>query len=158
MDSTLNVTVNGQAKTVVTDPQRPLLDVLREEWGLLGAKYGCGEGKCGACSVIVDGERKFSCRVQVEDVAGKKVTTIEGIGTPDKLHPVQQAFLAEGAFQCGFCTPGMVVAAVALLSEKPRPTEAEILAGMNRNLCRCCSYVSILKAVKRAAAGEVGHE
>jgi aerobic-type carbon monoxide dehydrogenase small subunit (CoxS/CutS family) len=156
MESTVKATVNGRARTVTTDPRRPLLDVLREEWGLLGAKYGCGEGKCGACSVLVDGERKFSCRVDVEDVEGKAVTTIEGIGGGEKLHAVQEAFLAEGAFQCGFCTPGMVVAAVALLKEKPRPTDAEIVEGMNRNLCRCCSYVSIVKAVKRAA-GEVAN-
>lgn len=154
MESTIKVTVNGQGRTVTTDPQRPLLDVLREEWGLTGAKYGCGEGKCGACSVLVDGERKFSCRVQVEDVEGKKVTTIEGVGSGEKLHPVQEAFLADGAFQCGFCTPGMVLAAVALLAEKPKPSDDDIRAGMNRNLCRCCSYVSIAKAVKRAA-GEV---
>ena len=151
MDATMKLTVNGQARTVITDPRRPLLDVLREDLQLPGTKYGCGEGKCGACSVLIDGQRVFSCRTDIEDAAGKTIVTIEGLATGEKLHPVQEAFVAEQAFQCGFCTPGMIIATVALLAEKPKPTDAEILAGMNRNVCRCCSYASITQAVRRAA-------
>jgi aerobic-type carbon monoxide dehydrogenase small subunit (CoxS/CutS family) len=152
MDATLSLTVNGRPREVATDPDRPLLDVLREDLQLTGTKYGCGEGQCGACSVLLDGKRVFSCRTSAASAAGKSVTTIEGLAAGEKLHPVQEAFLAEGAFQCGYCTPGMVIAAVALLKQNPRPSEADIVAGMNRNLCRCCSYASYVKAVKRAAA------
>jgi len=151
MDATLKFNVNGKARQVSSDPDRPLLDVLREDLGLTGTKYGCGEGQCGACSVLLDGKRVFSCRTRVAAADGKTVTTIEGIADGDKLHPVQEAFLAESAFQCGYCTPGMVIAAVALLKEKPRPSDADIVEGMNRNLCRCCSYASYMKAVRRAA-------
>jgi aerobic-type carbon monoxide dehydrogenase small subunit (CoxS/CutS family) len=155
--ATVNFTVNGQRRTVTTDPDRPLLDVLREDLQLLGAKYGCGERQCGACSVLVDGKRVFSCRVPASRAEGKAVTTIEGLAKGDALHPVQQAFLDEGAFQCGYCTAGMIIQAVALLDETPKPTDADIVAGMNRNICRCCSYPKILQAVRRAAtlAGEV---
>jgi aerobic carbon-monoxide dehydrogenase small subunit len=118
---------------------------------LTGAKFGCGEGECGACSVLVDGKRVFSCSTAVADVAGKSVTTIEGLGKDGALHPVQEAFVAEGAYQCGFCTTGMIMTAVALLNEKPKPTDAEIIEGMNGNLCRCCSYPKILTAIRRAA-------
>lgn len=149
--ATIRLTVNGQARTISTDPDRPLLDVLREDLELTGAKYGCGESRCGACSVLVDGRRVFSCMVPASSVAGKKIVTIEGLAKGDELHPVQQAFLDEGAFQCGYCTPGMILAAVALLEEKPKPTDAEIASGMNRNICRCCSYPQILGAVRRAS-------
>ncbi len=149
--ATIRLTVNGQARTVSTDPDRPLLDVLREDLELTGAKYGCGESRCGACSVLVDGRRVFSCMVPASSVEGKKVVTIEGLAKGDKLHPVQQAFLDEAAFQCGYCTPGMILAAVALLEEKPKPTDAEIASAMNRNLCRCCSYPKIVEAVRRAS-------
>ena len=152
MDATIQFTVNGQRQEVTTDADRPLLDVLREDLGLTGTKYGCGEGQCGACSVLVDGKRVFSCRTGASTVAGKSVLTIEGLSTGEKLHPVQEAFLAESAFQCGYCTPGMVIAAVALLKENPRPSDADVVAGMNRNICRCCSYANYFKAVKRAAA------
>jgi aerobic-type carbon monoxide dehydrogenase small subunit (CoxS/CutS family) len=151
MDATIQFTVNGKAREVSTDPDRPLLDVLREDLGLTGTKYGCGEGQCGACSVLVGGKRVFSCRTSTASVAGKSVTTIEGLSSGERLHPVQEAFLAESAFQCGYCTPGMVIATVALLKETPRPSEADIVAGMNRNLCRCCSYASYVKAARRAA-------
>jgi aerobic carbon-monoxide dehydrogenase small subunit len=151
MDATISFTVNGRRRQVTTDPDRPLLDVLREDLELTGTKYGCGEGQCGACSVLVDDKRAFSCRTSVASAAGKSVTTIEGISTGDKLHPVQEAFLSESAFQCGYCTPGMVIAAVALLKQNAHPSEADIVAGMNRNLCRCCSYASYIQAVKRAA-------
>jgi len=149
--STLNLTVNGQERTVATDPARPLLDVLREDLQLTGAKYGCGEAQCGACSVLLDGERVFACRTPASRAEGRAVVTIEGLVTPDNLHPVQKAFLNEGAFQCGYCTPGMIVAAIALLGASPKPTDEEIAEGMNRNICRCCSYPSIVKAVRRAS-------
>jgi aerobic-type carbon monoxide dehydrogenase small subunit (CoxS/CutS family) len=151
METTLTFTVNGQRRTVTTHPDRPLLDVLREDLHLTGTKYGCGEGQCGACSVLVDGRRAFSCKTAVSKVDGKGVQTIEGLGTADAPHPVQAAFEAEAASQCGYCTPGMIVTAVALLNEKPHPTDDEIRSGMNRSVCRCCSYASITKAVHRAA-------
>jgi aerobic-type carbon monoxide dehydrogenase small subunit (CoxS/CutS family) len=148
--------VNGKEREATTDPERPLLEVLREDLGLTGVKYGCGEGQCGACSVLLEGKRVFSCRLPVSRAEGKSVVTIEGLARGDALHPVQQAFLDEGAFQCGFCTAGMIVAAVALLEERPNPTDAQIVSGMNRNICRCCSYPKILKAVRRAAGKEGG--
>jgi aerobic-type carbon monoxide dehydrogenase small subunit (CoxS/CutS family) len=148
--------VNGREREATTDPERPLLEVLREDLGLTGVKYGCGEGQCGACSVLLEGKRVFSCRLPVSRAEGKSVVTIEGLARGDALHPVQQAFLDEGAFQCGFCTAGMIVAAVALLEERPNPTDAQIVSGMNRNICRCCSYPKILKAVRRAAGKEGG--
>jgi aerobic-type carbon monoxide dehydrogenase small subunit (CoxS/CutS family) len=156
MDSTIHFTVNGERRTVTTDPQRPLLDVLREELQLTGTKYGCGEGRCGACSVLVDGKRIFSCRTDVEAAGGKTVTTIEGLAKGDALHPVQEAFVAECASQCGYCTPGMIMAAVALLNDKPRAGDDEIVRWMNGNVCRCCNYVNILSAVKRAAGRPAG--
>lgn len=152
--ATIRLTVNGQARDVATDPDRPLLDVLREDLELTGAKYGCGESRCGACSVLVDGRRVFSCMVPASSVVGKQVVTIEGLAKGDQLHPVQQAFLDEASFQCGYCTPGMILAAVALLDEKPKPTDAEIASAMNRNICRCCSYPLILGAVRRASGRE----
>ena len=156
MESNLTFTVNGQQRRVSTDPARPLLDVLREELQLTGTKYGCGEGRCGACTVLVDGKRTFSCRTEVEDAAGKTVTTIEGLAQGEQLHPVQQAFLDESAGQCGYCTPGMIMATVALLKDKPDAGDDEIAAWMNANLCRCCNYVNILNAVKRAAGASDG--
>jgi len=154
MDAKINLIVNGRQRTVTTDPERPLLDVLREDLQLTGAKYGCGEGQCGACSVLLDGKRVFSCRTPASRAEGKKVLTIEGLAkgeNGESLHPVQEAFLAEGAFQCGYCTAGMIMAAVGLLDEKPNPTDPDIVAGMNKNLCRCCSYPRIAAAVRRAA-------
>jgi aerobic-type carbon monoxide dehydrogenase small subunit (CoxS/CutS family) len=151
MDSTIKFTANGERRSVTTDPERPLLDVLREDLQLTGAKYGCGERECGACSVLVDGRRMFSCRTPISKVEGKTVVTIEGLANGEQLHPVQEAFLAEGAFQCGYCTAGMIVAAVGMLAENPKPTDAQIVSGMNKNLCRCCSYPSILRAVRRCA-------
>src|SRR3954467_7989423 len=152
--ATMQFTVNGQRRAVTTDPDRPLLDVLREELQLTGAKYGCGESRCGACSVLVDGKRVFSCRVPASTVEGKTIRTIEGLADGEALHPVQQAFLDEGAFQCGYCTPGMILATVALLREKPKPTEDEIRSWMTKNICRCCSYPRITSAVRRAAGLE----
>jgi aerobic-type carbon monoxide dehydrogenase small subunit (CoxS/CutS family) len=151
METALKVIINGQPYTVTTDPRRTLLDVLREELHLTGTKYGCGEGVCGACTVLVDGRRTQACQTPIADAANHAVTTIEGLAAGGRLHPVQEAFLAEGAIQCGYCTPGMVLSTVALLHEKPRPTDAEIIAWMNDSLCRCCGYVKILNAVRRAA-------
>lgn len=150
-DFTLRFTVNGRERSVETDRERPLLEVLREDLHLTGTKYGCGEGQCGACSVLLDGRRVFSCRTPAERAEGKAVVTIEGLSDGDKLHPVQEAFLAAGAFQCGYCTPGMIVAAVALLKQNAKPSDEEIVAGMNRNICRCCSYPQIVGAVRRAS-------
>ena len=152
MDAKITLIVNGKESTVVTDPQRPLLDVLREELHLTGTKYGCGEGQCGACSVLMDGGRTFSCITPVGKADKKKITTIEGLANGDSLHPVQQAFLAEGAIQCGYCTPGMILTAVALLEKFPQPTDEQIKLWMNGNLCRCNGYTKILKAIRRAAA------
>jgi aerobic-type carbon monoxide dehydrogenase small subunit (CoxS/CutS family) len=148
----LKLNVNGQDHEIATDPDRPLLDVLREDLRLTGTKYGCGETRCGACSVLVNGRRVFSCTTTAAEVLGKKITTIEGLlADGDRLHPAQQVFLDEHAFQCGYCTAGMIVATVAMLNEKPKPSDADIVQAMNGNLCRCCSYANILAAVKRAA-------
>ncbi len=151
MSLTVRFKVNGTPESVTTDPQRRLLDVLREELQLTGTKYGCGEGQCGACTVYVDGAPARSCLLPVGSVGGKSVTTIEGLARGDSLHPVQEAFLAEGALQCGYCTGGMILEAAALLRGKPDPTDAEIVAGMNGHLCRCNGYLKIVKAVRRAA-------
>jgi aerobic-type carbon monoxide dehydrogenase small subunit (CoxS/CutS family) len=152
MEQKITFTVNGQARSLTTNPQRSLLEVLREDLQLTGTKYGCGEGQCRACTVLLNGESVSSCVVQIGDVDQKSVLTIEGLAGGGSLHPVQEAFLAEGAFQCGYCTSGMILGAVALLRAKPRPTDAEIVSGMQKHLCRCCSYPRILKAVRRAAA------
>lgn len=152
MDTPFTLIVNGQRHTLTTDPQRPLLQVLREDLKLTGTKLGCGEGQCGACTVLIGGRRNHSCLLPVKEADGKTITTIEGLSADGKLHPVQQAFVQEGAMQCGFCTSGMILSTVALLNEKPKPTEAEILSWMNPQICRCCGYPRILKAVQRAVA------
>src|SRR4051812_49912789 len=152
MESTFNLTVNGQRRTVTTDPERPLLDVLREDLQLTGTKYGCGEGRCGACTVVVDGQRTFSCQAAVGEAADKAVLTVEGLAKGDVLHPVQEAFLAEGAFQCGYCTPGMILGLAGLMNEEPRLTEAEMLPRMNKHICRCCSYTTIRAAIGRVVS------
>jgi aerobic-type carbon monoxide dehydrogenase small subunit (CoxS/CutS family) len=127
------------------------LDVLREDLGLTGCKFGCGERQCGACTVLINGRPTFACVTRVSSAKGRKVETIEGISDGDKLHPVQEAFLAEGALQCGYCTPGMIMNAVALLREKPMPNADEIRAAMDRNMCRCGTHLRIMRAVERAA-------
>ncbi len=152
MDATITLIVNGEKRTVVTDPARPLLEVLREDLHVTGPKYGCGEGRCGACTVLIDGKRALSCVTPVSIADNKAITTIEGLANGDRLHPVQQAFLDEGALQCGYCTPGMILTAVALLNENPRPTDQQIVEGMNGNICRCNGYTKIMNAVRRAAA------
>jgi aerobic-type carbon monoxide dehydrogenase small subunit (CoxS/CutS family) len=150
-DREIHLVVNGEKRTVTTDPRRPLLDVLREDLGLTGTKYGCGQGQCAACTVLIEGKTAFSCLTAIGDMEGKAVATVEGLAKGKELHPVQEAFLAEKAYQCGYCTPGMIMATVGLLAETPRPSEAQIVATLNRHLCRCCGYPNIVKAVKRAA-------
>jgi aerobic-type carbon monoxide dehydrogenase small subunit (CoxS/CutS family) len=151
MDSTITLAVNGQPRTVTTDPDRPLLDVLREELKLTGTKYGCGEGQCRACTVLLNGKSVASCVTPVGDADKQELLTIEGLSQGSQLHPVQQAFLVEGAFQCGYCAPGMIMGVVALLNEHPNPTEDDIRTGMQRHLCRCCDYPKLIRAIRRAA-------
>ena len=151
MEKTFTFTVNGQSRTVTTDPERPLLEVLREDLQLTGTKYGCGEGQCRACTVLIGGRATRSCLTSVSDVDQKSIVTIEGLASGEKLHPVQQAFLDEGGYQCGYCTPGMILGAVELLAARPQPTEAEILDHLEGHLCRCCGYPKILTSIKRAA-------
>jgi aerobic-type carbon monoxide dehydrogenase small subunit (CoxS/CutS family) len=152
----MTVTINGQAHQVTTAPDRPLLDVLREDLGLTGAKYGCGEGQCRACTVILNGKPVTSCLTPVRLAEGKTVTTIEGLAANGRLHRVQQAFLEAEAMQCGYCVPGMILRTVSLLETTPHPTDAQIIDALNGNLCRCCGYVRILDAVRRAAQQEGG--
>jgi aerobic-type carbon monoxide dehydrogenase small subunit (CoxS/CutS family) len=151
MDVTITLTVNGIPRTLTTSPEQSLLDVLREDLQLTGTKYGCGEGRCGACAVLIDGSRVLSCNTPAVQADRKTVTTIEGLGSAGALHPVQEAFLAEGAMQCGYCTPGMIVTAVAMLRQNPHPTAEEVTQGMNGNICRCGGYVRIVQAIRRAA-------
>ena len=147
----LKFTVNDRSVTVDTDPQRSLLEVLREDLGLTGTKYGCGEGACGACSVLIDGAKVFSCTTPASEAEGKSVVTIEGLAKGETLHPAQQAFLEEEAFQCGYCTPGMIIATVAMLGrDGRRPGDEQIRETMSQHLCRCCGYERIAAAVKRA--------
>lgn len=147
----IRFTLNGKAQQLDTEGDRPLLEVLREDLGLTGTKYGCGEGQCRACTVLLDGRAVTSCRTPVSSIAGKKITTIEGLAQNGKLHRVQQAFIDAAAMQCGYCVPGMVLTAVALLERNPKPTDAQIVEGMNGNLCRCCGYPNLIAAVKKAA-------
>jgi aerobic carbon-monoxide dehydrogenase small subunit len=148
----IRFSVNGKAQTVDTDPARLLLEVLREDLGLTGTKYGCGEGQCGACTVLLDGRPIFSCITPARAADGHKVTTIEGLRAGGKLHPVQQAFLDEGAMQCGYCTAGMVLRTVALLKDNPSPSDAQIVEALDHNLCRCNGQNRIMAAVRRAVA------
>ncbi len=155
----VRLTVNGTTTTVHTAGDRPLLDVLRAELGLAGPRYGCGQGLCGACFVLVDGRPRSSCDYPVSAAEGQQVTTLEGLATGGVLHPVQQAFLAEQAAQCGYCTSGMIVSAAALLHTNPHPTEQEVKAALEPNLCRCGSHRRVVAAVLRVAgqpAQEVG--
>jgi aerobic-type carbon monoxide dehydrogenase small subunit (CoxS/CutS family) len=143
--------VNGVDHPLAGDPERSLLHVLREDLGLTGTKYGCGEGQCGACTVLVDGKVTRSCLTPAGSVSGKAVTTIEGLETGGHLHPLQEAFLAAGALQCGYCTAGMIVAGAGFLSENPDPKDADIVRAMNGNVCRCGTYPRILEAIRAAA-------
>jgi len=153
MQRTISFTLNGKPQRVTVDDERMLLWVLRGDLGLTGTKFGCGDAVCGACTVIVDKEPVRSCSIPVKEVAGKRVLTIEGLGQDGKLHPIQEAFVKHHAFQCGYCTPGMILNAYALLLKTPRPTEAEIVRHMDGNLCRCGSYTRIVAAIEEAAAG-----
>ena len=148
----LHVTVNGEAHTLACDPDSPLLDVLRAGLGLAGPRFGCGLGLCGACTVIINGKARTSCDYPAWAAEGTTVTTVEGLADGDRLHAVQRAFLDEQAAQCGYCTSGMIVAATALLTVNPDPTEQEIRAALDGNLCRCGTYGRVVAAVLRAAA------
>lgn len=148
--SDVHCRINGEPRTLHAYPMERLLDVLREQLHLTGTKEGCGEGECGACSVVVDGRMVNSCLVPVAQVAGAEIKTIEGVATGDQLHAVQQAFIDCGGAQCGICTPGMVLAAVDLLERNPQPTDAEIRTGLAGNLCRCTGYMKIFESVVRA--------
>jgi nicotinate dehydrogenase subunit A len=151
-----DLNVNGAAQTVVVrDANEPLLYVLRNSLGLTGAKFGCGLGQCGACMVLVDGEAMPACMLPVATAAGKKIVTIEGLGSPDKPHPVQAAFITEQAAQCGYCTAGMVVSAAALLAKKPAATMQDAKDALAGNLCRCGSHQRVLRAIERAAGRTV---
>jgi aerobic-type carbon monoxide dehydrogenase small subunit (CoxS/CutS family) len=150
---TFRLNVNGAEFSVTTNETTPVLTVLRDELHLMGAKPGCGEGQCGACTVLVDGDAIHSCLTPISYVAARAVVTIESLGRGAKRHPVQQAFLNHSAFQCGYCTPGMILAAVALLKKNPHPTVQEIQRELNGNLCRCGTYSRIIKAVQQAAEG-----
>jgi aerobic-type carbon monoxide dehydrogenase small subunit (CoxS/CutS family) len=150
MDATITFTVNGESHTLTTDSERPLLDVLREELHLTGTKYGCGEGQCRGCTVLLDGEAVASCVTPISDADKHTVLTIEGLARGEKMHPVQEAFLNEGAFQCGYCTAGMIMGVVALLKGNAHLTEADIRAGLQKHICRCGTYPRILKAVSRS--------
>jgi aerobic-type carbon monoxide dehydrogenase small subunit (CoxS/CutS family) len=143
--------VNGEPRQVDTFEARPLLEVLREDLQLTGTKYGCGEGQCRACTVLIDGAPALSCITPVRAAAGRRITTIEGLSKDGRLHPVQQAFAQEGAMQCGYCTPGMILQTVALLEKSPAPTRAQILQALNGSLCRCNGYPRIVAAVEFAA-------
>lgn len=150
----LTLSINGQPTEVRADAERSLLEVLREDLGLTGTKYGCGEGECRACTVLLDGRAVPSCRISLAAAQGKKILTIEGLGREDGLDGMQQAFLDEEAMQCGYCVPGMILTAKALLDANPRPSQDEIIEALNGNLCRCCGYQRIVDAVKRAADGQ----
>jgi nicotinate dehydrogenase subunit A len=149
---TVSLNVNGQVRTVEADPATPLLYVLRDDLQLNGAKFGCGMGQCGACTVLVDGRAVFSCLLPVAALAGRAVVTIEGLASADKPNPLQQAFIDEQAAQCGYCIAGMVMRAQSLLQKTPNPSDDEIRAHMQPNLCRCGTHMRILRAVRRAAA------
>jgi aerobic-type carbon monoxide dehydrogenase small subunit (CoxS/CutS family) len=143
--------VNGTKQRLEADPARSLLSVLRDDLDLTGCKYGCGEGRCGACTVLIDGRATRSCVTPLNDCAGKHITTIEGLERDGKLHPLQEAFLEVGAMQCGYCTPGMIMAGVALLGKNPAPTPQDIIRSMDGNICRCGTYQRIALAVRKAA-------
>jgi len=156
LSETIRFRLNGRPVALDVDGGRTLLWVLRADLGLTGTKYGCGEGTCGACTVLVDGEAVRSCRVAVRDVAGQDVVTIEGLARGEALHPLQEAFMAHDALQCGYCTPGMILTAYAFLKKNPRPTADAIAAALEDNLCRCGAHTRIVEAVQAAAAKMAG--
>jgi aerobic-type carbon monoxide dehydrogenase small subunit (CoxS/CutS family) len=152
MRKPINLEVNGQQRSLEIEPNTLLLDLLRHDLGLTGTKEGCGEGVCGSCTVMVGSELVRSCLTLALQVDGKSVSTIEGVGSQDELHVLQKKFLELGAFQCGFCTPGLIVTAKALLAENPDPTESEVRDAIRGNLCRCTGYVKVIEAILAAAA------
>lgn len=156
MEATIQFTLNGKPTRLQVDGSRTLLWVLRADLGLTGAKYGCGEGLCGACTVMLGKEAVRSCQLRMQDVAGKEVMTIEGLAQNGKLHPLQQAFMEHDALQCGYCTSGMILNAYGLLLKNPRPSPAEIIAGMDDNLCRCGAHPRIVQAIASAAQATKG--
>jgi len=149
--STISLKVNGQLHRVETDPSTPLLFVLSDELGLRGPKFGCGMAQCGSCTVILRGQAVRSCVMSVSSVGNDEITTLEGLGTPDKPHPIQQAFIDEGAAQCGFCLNGVILSAKAALDEKPRASDEEIRQALGGVLCRCFAHVRILRAIRKYA-------
>jgi len=153
MTEVIRFTLNGQPVEMDAGEGRSLLWALRNDLDLTGTKYGCGEGLCGACTVLIDGVAQRSCLLGVADVANRKVTTIEGLANGQQLHPIQQAFVEHDALQCGYCTPGMIMTAAGLLAENPAASEADIIAGLDNNLCRCGAHKRILQAVRSIAAG-----
>jgi aerobic-type carbon monoxide dehydrogenase small subunit (CoxS/CutS family) len=152
MANAIGFTLNGKPVQLDVEHDRALLWVLRTELGLTGAKFGCGEGLCGCCTVLVDQKAVRSCNVSVGDMQGKEIVTIEGLEKNGQLHPLQKSFMAHDALQCGFCTPGMILTACSLLRENPQPTREQIIEGMDENLCRCGAHVRILQAIQEAAA------
>jgi len=151
MMETIRFTLNGRPMQLRVDGERMLLWVLRSDLGVTGPKYGCGEGLCGACTVLVDDIAVPSCQTTISEVADSKVITIEGLAQNGSLHPLQKAFIQHGGFQCGYCTPGMIMKAYGLLSENPRPSREEIMEGMEENLCRCGAHVRIVQAIETAS-------
>src|SRR5579863_922842 len=149
--ATIHLAINGKSYTVDADPQASLLTVLREQLDLTGSKYGCGEGQCGACTVLIDGKAQRSCVTRLGAVAQKQITTIEGLASGEQLHPVQEAFLDAGAMQCGYCTSGMIMSAFALLKRNANPAEKDIVDFMDGNICRCGTYPRIVSAIQKAA-------
>lgn len=147
----IRFTLNGTMQVVEVSPDRRVIDLLREDLGLTGTKVACGAGECGACTILINGETRLACLMLAPQLEGTQVTTIEGIGTDDALHPVQQAFVKKGAIQCGFCSPGMVLAAVDLLKRTALPTRSEIREALSGNLCRCTGYQKIVDAVEHAS-------
>lgn len=154
MKRILELRVNGEVRTVLVEPHRTLLEVLREELELTGAKEGCDVGDCGTCTVLIDGEPLLACLTLAVEAQGREITTIEGLAREGRLHPLQQAFVDHGAVQCGFCSPGMILAANALLDANPAPTEEEVREAIGGNLCRCTGYVKIVEAILAASAQE----
>lgn len=155
MEKRILLRVNGEARSTTTDEDRPLLDVLREDFQLTGTKYGCGEGQCGACTVLIAGVPTRACITSVGDVGDDKVETIEGMAAAGKLHQVQEAFLKHEAMQCGYCVPGHIMTAIAFARENPKATRSDVVDTMSEHICRCCNYSSILAAVEEVVGGEV---
>jgi aerobic-type carbon monoxide dehydrogenase small subunit (CoxS/CutS family) len=156
MATTTKLEINGAPREIAADSQRSLLSVLRDDLALTGCKYGCGEGECGACTVLIDGQATRACITPLADCAGKRITTVEALEQGGKLHAVQQAFIEKGAMQCGYCTTGMIMSAVSLLTHHPHPTRDQIVEGMNGNICRCGTYGRIIATIQRAAEMQKG--